>query len=112
MWCNIIKTSEEKQIQPKLKKNTKSIEKVSTINTPEDYFEVQHSGDLIDSFICLENYFDENIISILNKNGVKKEYDFIELIKNNISLNTKNYNNFKKLLESDEEFSDDDIICK
>lgn len=112
MWSDIIKKTKQKKVQSNLKKKIKTIEKLSTINSPNDYFEVRHTGDLLDYFISLEKYFDDSIISILNRNGVKKEYDFIELVKNNILLKNNDYDNYLQLFESDEEFSDDDIICK
>ena len=112
MWSKIVNTTEKKEINQHLKKKIKNNKIVSSINSVEDYFEIKYSGDLLDHFINLENYFDENIISILDRNGVSKEYDFIELIKNNVMMDNKKYYEFLKLLESEGDDSDEDIICK
>ena len=41
---------------------------------------------------------------------IYEEYDFIELIKNNVYLENKEYNELFKSFDSEEDYSDDDII--
>ena len=112
MWSSLLKES-KKTHQVKKKKIGKKIEIINNRDSPNDFFEIRYSSDLIDHLIYLENYFDKSYISILNRNDSKKEYSFIELIKNNIILDNDNYYNVIELYDSDDDIIiNEDIICK
>ena len=106
MWRNIVKIKHDLK-----KKKIKHIQKekqiiYNNINTPNDFFEMKYSGKLINFFIYLEEFFYKNYVLILNKNKTRKEYDFIELIKDNVYLENKEYKDSLELLESDDDLSD------